>query len=131
MKVVRQVFATAMAVFALLTTLMVAGGATASATTEAACPSKSHNVNGEGYGYVGPGTHSLRKGPALGCEATKNLADGTKVWFWCAVENDSNHYWWWVRVDGKETYGWIYDGNMNLVVYSDENRDGVIDVRAC
>ncbi len=131
MKVVRQVLTTVMAVLALVTALTVAGGAAASAAPAAACPTPGHSANGEGYGFVGPGTHSLRKGPSVNCTATVNLADSTKVWFWCSVKNSAGNYWWWVRVDGESTYGWIYDGNLSLEVYSDENGDGVIDWRSC
>lgn len=132
MRVVRRVLTTVMAAIALVMSLMVAGGAVASATTSAECPAgTSHSANGEGYGYVGPGTHSLRTGPSVSCSATTNLPDSTKVWFWCYVTNSSGNAWWWVRVDGKTTAGWMYEGNMNFIVISDENGDGVVDFRHC
>lgn len=127
---IRRVLQPVLGVVVMLAGLVVATSpAQAGPATQAACPSPSHNNNGEGHGVM-LGTYNLKVGPYAACDNVRSVATGTVVYLWCWVRNSHGNYWWWVRVQGTSTHGWMSEDNMTLHFY-DENNDGYIDIYRC
>jgi len=84
----------------------------AQASADASCTSQPVRDESNGYGIMGVGAN-LKKAPYSECGNVRYLNPGVKLWFVCWVENDYGNFWVWARVDGTQTYGWMYQYNFS------------------
>lgn len=55
----------------------------------------------------------IRTGPHEYCSIVRTVGAGTLLYYHCYTVNEAGNTWRHVRINGTETYGWVYDGHMN------------------
>ena len=100
-----------------------ARSAAAAAAAAASCGSQAVTNADDGYLILGE-TANLQKAPYAACGTYATAPAGTKIWSWCAVENDYDNTWLWGRIDGTQTHGWMYIGNASEIVEKPTANDG-------
>ncbi len=95
------------------------------------CSGWKHYVNGEGAGNMEV-TANLKVGPYSSCGNVTSVAQGTRLFFHCMVENDYGNNWWWVRISGTNTYGWMSEDNIIIDYYGgDDDGNGEVAMFGC
>jgi hypothetical protein len=92
-------------------------------TTKASCGSQAVANWDDGYIVLGEDAN-MQKAPYAECGTNYRAKTGTKIWSWCTVENDYGNTWLWGRVDGTETYGWVYIEHAKELVEKPTSNDG-------
>ncbi|MFF4538953.1 hypothetical protein [Streptomyces aureus] len=68
--------------------------------------------NSSGYGRL-KGSTPVRTRPYSECSSIGTFASGSKFFFWCYVFNDYGNEWILGRLDGTQTKGWVYVGDVS------------------
>ncbi|MBU2698332.1 hypothetical protein CCO04_24895 [Pimelobacter sp. 30-1] len=93
---------------ASLVVLSPSAPATAATCTHPAWQNKSA---GAGKGTKTGGT-PLRSGPYAACSGV-TISNSKDLFYHCWVRNTEGNYWTHVRVANSETYGWVWNENLN------------------
>ncbi|MFH9424638.1 SH3 domain-containing protein [Streptomyces sp. NPDC017529] len=97
-------------------------GATLTATAPAAnaapagadaCTHPGWSNKSPGKGKVKIDRSPLRSGPSESCPVSVWLTDTYTLQYHCWVKNSAGNIWTHVRIDNEETYGWVYNKNLN------------------
>jgi len=89
----------------------------------AGCGSQSVTNADDGYLILGESAN-LQKAPYAACGTYATAPANTKIWSWCAVENDYGNTWIWGRIDGTQTTGWIYIDHAKDIVEKPTSNGG-------
>jgi hypothetical protein len=96
---------------------------TGKAAAGVSCGSQAVTNADDGYIILGEDAN-LQKAPYAECGTYHRAKAGTKIWSWCTVENDYDNTWLWGRIDGTETYGWVYIEHAKELVEKPKANDG-------
>jgi hypothetical protein len=94
-----------------------------SAHAAVSCGSQAVTNADDGYIILGEAAN-LQKAPYAECGTYARANAGTKIWSWCLADNDYDNTWLWGRIDGTETYGWIFIDHASEVVQKPTRDEG-------
>jgi hypothetical protein len=109
-----------------LAAIFAAGGALVTpgaAQAAVSCGSQAVTNADDGYIVLGEDAN-LQKAPYAACGTNIRATAGTKIWSWCVAENDYENDWLWGRIDGTQTYGWVFLDHASEVVIKPTRDEG-------
>ncbi|MCA6091336.1 SH3 domain-containing protein [Streptomyces sp. SCA3-4] len=95
------------------TVAATASSASAEPSGTTACSHPTWENKSPGKGTPKGDSAKIRSGPSEDCSVTKEVSGSTVLQYHCWVENEHGHKWTHVRIDGKDTMGWVYNDRLD------------------